>query len=100
MLLINILLTIFRPIHIVGRKVFLKKAYNCTCSATSIVVGPFKIKWAGPKAGPFRGRQATEVNFARAYVASGVRVHVVCVQSLGVRRGASFYDLEGVGFWV
>ena len=30
-----------------------------------------KIKWAGPKAGPFQGRQATEVNFAGASEASG-----------------------------
>ena len=29
------------------------------------------IKWAGPNAGPFQGRQATEVNFARASEASG-----------------------------
>ena len=25
-----------------------------------------KLKWAGPKAGPFQGRQATEVKFAGA----------------------------------
>ena len=29
------------------------------------------IKWAGPKVGPFHGRQATEVNFAGESEASG-----------------------------
>ena len=30
-----------------------------------------KIKWAGPKAGPFQDRQATELNFAGASETSG-----------------------------
>ena len=43
-----------------------------------------KIEWAGPTAGPFQGRQATEVNFAGALKP----------------RAAPAGNFRGVAFWI